>query len=129
MIVVTDACLSVLASGESPISARVLINYALPMKKVHSYLQFTFSLLETAVFDTIKVILMIVCIHACLSLLLLMSFLKKLNGLCTWIPFEFSIISCFLAGNIYEAYCNLFGSRFFFKHVFISLMFIMGSAF
>ena len=34
MIVVTDACLPVLASGESPISARVLINYALPMKKV-----------------------------------------------------------------------------------------------
>ncbi|KAK2642478.1 hypothetical protein Ddye_024241 [Dipteronia dyeriana] len=33
MIVVTDACLPVLASGESPISARVLINYALPMKK------------------------------------------------------------------------------------------------
>ena len=34
MIVVTDACLPVLASGESSISARVLINYALPMKKV-----------------------------------------------------------------------------------------------
>ena len=34
MIVVTDACLPVLASRESPISARVLINYALPMKKV-----------------------------------------------------------------------------------------------
>ncbi|KAK1548993.1 hypothetical protein Q3G72_028666 [Acer saccharum] len=33
MIVVTDACLLVLASRESPISARVLINYALPMKK------------------------------------------------------------------------------------------------
>ncbi|KAK1552810.1 hypothetical protein Q3G72_032745 [Acer saccharum] len=33
MIVVTDACLPVLASEESPISARVLINYTLPMKK------------------------------------------------------------------------------------------------
>ncbi|KAJ0096289.1 hypothetical protein Patl1_28712 [Pistacia atlantica] len=33
MIVVTDACLPLLASGESPISARVLINYALPSKK------------------------------------------------------------------------------------------------
>ncbi|KAK1557330.1 hypothetical protein Q3G72_022641 [Acer saccharum] len=33
MIVVTDACLPVLASRESPISARVLINYVLPMKK------------------------------------------------------------------------------------------------
>lgn len=34
MIVVTDACLPLLASGESPISARVLINYELPTKKV-----------------------------------------------------------------------------------------------
>ncbi|KAG8642623.1 hypothetical protein MANES_12G101406v8 [Manihot esculenta] len=34
MIVVTDACLPLLASGESPISARILINYELPMKKV-----------------------------------------------------------------------------------------------
>lgn len=34
MIVVTDACLPLLASGESPISARLLINYALPTKKV-----------------------------------------------------------------------------------------------
>ncbi|XP_050206462.1 ATP-dependent RNA helicase eIF4A isoform X2 [Mercurialis annua] len=33
MIVVTDACLPLLATGESPISARVLINYELPMKK------------------------------------------------------------------------------------------------
>ncbi|KAK9284666.1 hypothetical protein L1049_023842 [Liquidambar formosana] len=33
MIVVTDACLPLLASGESPISARVLINYELPTKK------------------------------------------------------------------------------------------------
>ncbi|KAG8642625.1 ATP-dependent RNA helicase fal1 isoform X2 [Manihot esculenta] len=33
MIVVTDACLPLLASGESPISARILINYELPMKK------------------------------------------------------------------------------------------------
>ena len=76
MIVVTDACLPVLACGESPIFARVLINYALPMKKVYSYLQFTFRLLEIAVFDTIKVILMIVCIRACLFLLFLLSFLK-----------------------------------------------------
>uniref|UniRef100_A0A2P2K3G0 Uncharacterized protein MANES_16G048300 n=1 Tax=Rhizophora mucronata TaxID=61149 RepID=A0A2P2K3G0_RHIMU len=34
MIIVTDACLPLLASGESPISARVLINYELPAKKV-----------------------------------------------------------------------------------------------
>ena len=34
MIIVTDACLPLLASGESPISARVLINYELPTKKV-----------------------------------------------------------------------------------------------
>lgn len=34
MIVVTDACLPLLASGESQVSARVLINYELPMKKV-----------------------------------------------------------------------------------------------
>ncbi|KAL5752951.1 hypothetical protein ACOSQ2_023458 [Xanthoceras sorbifolium] len=33
MIVVTDACLPVLASGESTISARVLINYEFPIKK------------------------------------------------------------------------------------------------
>ncbi|KAL6227348.1 hypothetical protein ACLB2K_001307 [Fragaria x ananassa] len=33
MIVATDACLPLLASGESPISACVLINYELPAKK------------------------------------------------------------------------------------------------
>ncbi|KAJ9170706.1 hypothetical protein P3X46_018796 [Hevea brasiliensis] len=33
MIVVTDACLALFASGESPISARVLINDELPIKK------------------------------------------------------------------------------------------------
>ncbi|ESR39116.1 hypothetical protein CICLE_v10026429mg [Citrus x clementina] len=33
MIVVTDACLPLLSSGESAISARVLINYELPTKK------------------------------------------------------------------------------------------------
>ncbi|KAJ7952863.1 eukaryotic initiation factor 4A [Quillaja saponaria] len=33
IIVVTDACLPLLASGESPISSRVLINYELPAKK------------------------------------------------------------------------------------------------
>ncbi|KAA8531703.1 hypothetical protein F0562_006580 [Nyssa sinensis] len=33
LIVVTDACLPLLASGESPITARVLINYELPAKK------------------------------------------------------------------------------------------------
>ncbi|KAL4377506.1 hypothetical protein GQ457_02G007820 [Hibiscus cannabinus] len=33
MIVVTDACLPLLASGESPMLARVLINYELPTKK------------------------------------------------------------------------------------------------
>ncbi|XP_022963370.1 ATP-dependent RNA helicase eIF4A isoform X1 [Cucurbita moschata] len=33
MIVVTDACLPLLASGESPLSAHVLINYELPTKK------------------------------------------------------------------------------------------------
>lgn len=34
MVVVTDTCLPFLASGESSISARVLINYELPTKKV-----------------------------------------------------------------------------------------------
>ncbi|KAK1314941.1 hypothetical protein QJS10_CPA06g02566 [Acorus calamus] len=33
MIVVTDACLPLVASGEAPISARILINYELPSKK------------------------------------------------------------------------------------------------
>ncbi|KAL8199342.1 hypothetical protein R6Q57_012910 [Mikania cordata] len=33
MIVATDACLPLLASGESPISSTVLINYELPTKK------------------------------------------------------------------------------------------------
>lgn len=33
MIVVTDACLPFVASGETPVSARVLINYELPTKK------------------------------------------------------------------------------------------------
>ncbi|KAM1589548.1 hypothetical protein ACFX10_028425 [Malus domestica] len=33
MIVATDACLPLLAFGESPIAARVLINYELPTKK------------------------------------------------------------------------------------------------
>ncbi|KAI4327458.1 hypothetical protein L6164_019918 [Bauhinia variegata] len=33
VIVVTDACLPLLASGESPISGRLLINYELPAKK------------------------------------------------------------------------------------------------
>ena len=38
MIVVTDVCLPLVASGELPISARVLINYELPTKKVQSVL-------------------------------------------------------------------------------------------
>ncbi|XP_038985996.1 eukaryotic initiation factor 4A-7 [Phoenix dactylifera] len=33
MIVVTDACLPLVASGEAPLLARVLINYELPTKK------------------------------------------------------------------------------------------------
>lgn len=33
LIVVTDVCLPLINSGESPISARVLINYELPTKK------------------------------------------------------------------------------------------------
>ncbi|KAI9089246.1 hypothetical protein K1719_029525 [Acacia pycnantha] len=33
MIVVTDACLPLLASGESPLSGHLLINYELPAKK------------------------------------------------------------------------------------------------
>lgn len=33
MIVVTDACLPIIASGESSLCARVLINYELPTKK------------------------------------------------------------------------------------------------
>lgn len=37
MIVVTDACLPVTTSGEPPISARILINYELPSRKVNSY--------------------------------------------------------------------------------------------
>ena len=32
MIVATDACLPLLALGEAPVSARVLINYELPSK-------------------------------------------------------------------------------------------------
>lgn len=34
LIVVTDACLPLVNSGESPVNARVLINYELPTKKV-----------------------------------------------------------------------------------------------
>lgn len=34
LIVVTDACLPLVGSAESPVSARVLINYELPTKKV-----------------------------------------------------------------------------------------------
>lgn len=34
LIIVTDACLPLLSSGETPIGARVLINYELPTKKV-----------------------------------------------------------------------------------------------
>ncbi|GMN30100.1 hypothetical protein TIFTF001_002690 [Ficus carica] len=34
MIVVTDACLPLLSSGESPLGAHVLINFELPTKKV-----------------------------------------------------------------------------------------------
>lgn len=37
MIVATDACLPLLASGEAPISSSVLINYELPTKKVLLY--------------------------------------------------------------------------------------------
>ncbi|PSS21290.1 ATP-dependent RNA helicase like [Actinidia chinensis var. chinensis] len=33
LIVISDACLPLLASGESPVAARVLINYELPAKK------------------------------------------------------------------------------------------------
>ena len=38
MIVVTDACLPSIILGEGPISARVLINYELPTKKVCLYI-------------------------------------------------------------------------------------------
>lgn len=38
IVVVTDACLPLLTSGESPLSARVLINYELPTKKVQSFI-------------------------------------------------------------------------------------------
>lgn len=34
MIIVTDACLPLLASGEAPLNAHLLINYELPPKKV-----------------------------------------------------------------------------------------------
>ena len=37
MLVVTDACLPLLAYGESPVSSRLLINYELPVKKVWSF--------------------------------------------------------------------------------------------
>lgn len=37
MIVVTDTCLPIPASGEPTICARVLINYELPTKKVTEY--------------------------------------------------------------------------------------------
>ncbi|XP_048131441.1 uncharacterized protein LOC115740229 isoform X2 [Rhodamnia argentea] len=37
IVVVTDACLPLLTSGESPLSARVLINYELPTKKGNIY--------------------------------------------------------------------------------------------
>ncbi|RZC48429.1 hypothetical protein C5167_016858 [Papaver somniferum] len=40
MIVVTDACLPLVASGESPISARLLINYELPTKKAATELTY-----------------------------------------------------------------------------------------
>lgn len=43
MIVVTDACLPLLNSGESPISGHLLINYELPTKKVWSFFFFLFS--------------------------------------------------------------------------------------
>ncbi|CAI9110164.1 OLC1v1010143C1 [Oldenlandia corymbosa var. corymbosa] len=33
MVIVTDSCLPLLGAGESPISARILINYELPTKK------------------------------------------------------------------------------------------------
>ena len=38
MIVVTDACLPLVASGEAPLLARILINYELPTKKVRPVL-------------------------------------------------------------------------------------------
>ena len=41
MVVVTDACLPI-ASSESPVPARVLINYELPLKKVSFHLPFLF---------------------------------------------------------------------------------------
>lgn len=34
VVVATDACLPLISSGEAPVSARVLINYELPTKKV-----------------------------------------------------------------------------------------------
>lgn len=34
VVVATDACLPLISSGEAPVSARVLINYELPSKKV-----------------------------------------------------------------------------------------------
>lgn len=37
MIIVTDACLPLIASGESPLNAHFLINYELPAKKVCFY--------------------------------------------------------------------------------------------
>lgn len=45
MIIVTDACLPLLASGELSLNAHLLINYELPAKKVllFSFLNFNFS--------------------------------------------------------------------------------------
>jgi hypothetical protein len=41
MIIVTDACLPLLTSGESPLNAHLLINYELPAKKVLLILLFS----------------------------------------------------------------------------------------
>ena len=48
MVVVTDACLPFLACGESAISARVLINYELPTKKVQSILSSWFDMWDNS---------------------------------------------------------------------------------
>ncbi|XVE82787.1 hypothetical protein DITRI_Ditri16bG0033500 [Diplodiscus trichospermus] len=50
LIVVTDACLPLLASGESPISARVLINYELPTKKVEFLVVLSITRLVNEIF-------------------------------------------------------------------------------
>ena len=68
MVVVTDACLPFLSSGESSISARVLINYELPTKKVELSSS-SKNFIYTAVFQLLVLLLFCLCSFALLVLL------------------------------------------------------------